>query len=67
MQRMARKAYQLAADHTAFTITVNSEGKQVHLTPDSDTYETSDQAEQDELDAAVARAHSGLKKAEAKK
>lgn len=61
---MAKKAYQLAADHSSFTATVNDEGKQVHLTPDSDVYETSDQAEQDELDAAVARAGSGLKKAE---
>ena len=61
---MAKKAYQLAADHSSFTATVNAQGKQIHLTPADDVYETSDQAEQDELDAAVARAHSGLKKAE---
>jgi hypothetical protein len=64
---MAKKAYQLAADHSCFTATVNAQGKQVVLTPDADVYETSDQGEQDELDAAVARAGSGLKKAEGKK
>ena len=61
---MPKKAYQLSADHSAFTATVNAQGKQVHLTPDDDVYETSDLEEQSELDAAVARAHSGLKKAE---
>ena len=63
---MAKKAYQLKADHSAFMTTVNLQGKQVTLTPDSDVYETSDEVEQDVLDAAVADATSGLKKAEKK-
>ena len=62
---MAKKSYQLKGDHSAFTTTVG-DGTQVHLTPDRDTYETSDPAEQDVLDAAVADATSGLKKAEKK-
>ena len=61
---MAKKSYQLKADHSAFTATVGPSGKQVHLTPDKDVYETSDPVEQDDLDAAVADATSGLKKAE---
>jgi hypothetical protein len=63
---MAKKAYQLKADHGSFMTTVNSLGKQVALTPDDDTYETADQEEQDNLDAAVADAASGLKRAEKK-
>jgi len=60
---MAKKAYQIDGSHSALNLTVNSQGKQVQLTPDNDVYETSDPQEQAELDAMVALAGSGLKKA----
>ena len=63
---MAKKAYQLKADHTAFVTTLDAQGTQLILTPDKDIYETSSLEEQDVLDAAVADATSGLKKAEKK-
>lgn len=64
---MAKKAYQLAAGFSAVTLTVSTDGKQVHLTPDDAVYETDDPREQDELDSVVARADSGLSAAKDKK
>lgn len=60
---MAKKSYQIDGSHSSLTLTVNTQGKQVQLSPDDDVYETSDPEEQAELDAMVARAGSGLKKA----
>jgi hypothetical protein len=60
---MAKKSYQIDGSHSSLTLTVNAQGKQVQLTPADDVYETSDPEEQGELDAVVARAGSGLKKA----
>jgi hypothetical protein len=62
---VGKKGYQLKGDHSSFVTTVYP-GTVIELSGDNHTYETSDEAEQQELDAAVADPASGLKKAEKK-